>query len=744
MARRLWPASRRWRGIAIAAASVLIIILIVVISSLDRRPSLESMGILPPLPVSMPVLTGDEWHAQATDGEGFSQAAENGKFILLLEPGTSQIIVRDKAGGHQWRSNPSKVQLEQETVQGALLANLQSPFILEYVTGSQTRRNVKNTVDPDVSISYTLMEQEGIQATYTYNQLQLSIVIQYVLTEGGLEARIPSEGIVEWGDSKVFAINPLPFFGSVSAGEQEPGYLFVPDGPGGLIHFNRNRPANVRSYEFPIYGDDAASLKSAMMREQISYPVFGLKRSEQAYAAIVKEGQYSASIKAYLPGSISSMHTVSANFSYRQEFGRRVSGITKEVVITVQKERNKHDRSVEYRLLSGEQADYVGMAHSYRSYLEERGQLDGPLAKVDDVPIQLSIIGGGLKPKFGGTQYEKATTFKQAEELVNDLLQNGVSNMTILYQGWQHGGVMGTDQRFPVASAIGGDEGAKRFIDKMHEKDVKVYFQDFMASRNSKATTFDMKKNGIRTLDTTIWQSEWGGPMGYTQFIVNPMDDIREQKKAIDKMKALGVDGVHYLIGPGNVLYSDYNPSAPLTQKETAYYYEQLLDYTREKLGAVSVFRGFDHVLEHVDFIQELPFDTNYDIIIDETVPFYPMVVHGAIPYSAAAGNLRNIYDVERLKAIEYGAIPFFTLTYSQSRVLQATDYDAVFSSEYALWKDRLVEEYEAFNQLSGIYHQRMVDHEKLAEGVYVTTYEDGTAVKVDYNAMQFQVMGGE
>lgn len=746
MARRLWPTRKRWQVIAATSMAVVILVAAIIILGWDRQPSLHSMGIRTHSLDFMAVVEGEQWQAPAAGGDGFVQVADNGLFTLKLEPRTSQITVLDKQSGYLWRSNPSKAQLSKETAQGALLANLESPYILEYVSGSQPRRLVKNTADASIAISYTLMGDNGIQATYTYPEQQLSFVIQYVLTEHGLEARIPSEGIVESGDNKVFAINLLPFFGGVPMAE-EPGYLFVPDGPGGLIYYDRKRPANINSYEFPIYGNDMASLKVSSenrgRREEIGYPVFGLKRGEHAFAAIVKEGQFSASIRAVLPGNVSSYHTTSANFSYREEYGRRVSGVTDQLVITIQKERTRHDRSVEYRLLSGEAADYVGMAHSYREYLENNGMLGSPLPQTDNVPIQLSFLGGGTKPKFGGSDYEPATTFEQAEQIVEQLMQHGVANMRLSYQGWQNSGRYGTDNRFPVVSGLGGNEGAKRFIQSMHNKGFKVYFEDYAAWRNSSASSFDIKSDGIRSIDSTVLQFKQGGVRPYTEFIANPIKLVQAQKEVVDKLKEIGVDGIHYIDGPGDELYSDYDKNVPLTRKETAYYYEALLDYTRKELGGAGVYKGFSYSLRHVDFVESLPYDWSYDMIIDEMVPFYPIVVHGRIEYTAAPANERNVYDKELLRAIEYGAIPLFRLTYEENRVLKDTDYAFIFSSQYDIWKDRIIEEYEKFNQLASVYHQRIVDHEKLAEGVYATTYEDGTSVKVDYNRNQFEVTRG-
>ncbi|BBI31605.1 DUF5696 domain-containing protein [Cohnella abietis] len=740
MARRLWPTSRKYRLLLILAIVIAIVVIAILYTRRDRLPSFKEMGIEYRTKISAPVLDNGEWHAGKVDAEGFAQVADNGQFTLLIEPKSSQIAVVDKKTGYLWRSNPSKEQLSGETVKGALLENLQSPFIMEHVVEGQIRRTMLNTLTKDMTVAYTLIDKVGIQATYTFKKQQLSFAIQYKITSSGLEVGIPSEGIRETGDNWIYSINLLPYFGAVPS-KSESGYLFVPDGPGGLIYYDRVRPKVSSSYEFPIYGDDPAQTNydedMSVIREQIAYPVFGLKRGNQAFAAIVKEGPYTAKIKAAIPGTNSNYHSISVNFNYREEYGRKVSGLTQESVKSIRKARSQEDHLVEYRLLSGDQSDYVGMAHSYREYLASSDQLGQQLKATDHMPLMLSIVGGGNKPQFGRNSYETATTFKQAEEMVDGLLEAGVAHINVTFQGWQNSGHTYTDERFPIVSSIGGVAGAKDFVQSMHDKGIKVMLDDYMAWKSASQSSFYKKTDGIRGIDSTSVSGQGGS------FIVNTMKAVREQKGVIDTLKKIGIDGIHYVDGPGNVTFSDYNPKASLTRSDTVYYYQQLLDYVQQQLGSVGITRGEQYSLKHVDYIEGFPYSSSQDLMIDETVPFYPIAVHGTVAYTTVPGNMRDIYEDEFLKAIEYGAVPFFKLTYSESRVLKRTDFQSIYSSQYAIWKDRIVEEYKKFDQLATVYHQNITKHEKLGEKIYATTYEDGTKVTVNYNTKQFSVEGG-
>lgn len=752
MLKRIWPDSA-WRRLLHLAALALLLCAasVAAFSALNRLPGLASMNIGPPPLPSFPVASGAPWAPAAVRSDGFAEVAANDRFVLYVDPATSRIAVENKQSGYWWRSNPAPEELAGETAKGMVLEHLQSPFILEYVSGTQIRRLQSNALDPKLAVSYVPIE-DGIQVTYDYPELSLSFVVQYRLTEHGFELRIPEAGMREDGDMKFVAINPLPYFGAVPGGQQE-GYLFVPDGPGGLIRFDRPHPSHVRGYEFPIYGEDPSHLKErAVMpkRENIAYPVFGLVRGGEAYAAIVGEGRYSANIKAVPAGISTSFHSISVNFIYRQEYGRKVSGLTDETVRTMEQGRVKADRRVEYRLLSGGDADYAGMARAYRQYLLENGMLGAPLAPVEHTPLLLTIIGGGEKRKFGGMRYETATTFAQAEDMVEELERLGVRNLRIHVQGWQSGGRKSTDRRFPVAGGMGGTEGARRFVEAMKQKGVQVLFEDALGWKHPDETGFSMKEHGVRSIDSTVLRGRFlfsGGfenaPGPSDEFIVHPALEIRRQKEVIDKLKEIGVDGIHYADGPGNLLFSDYNPGQPLSRADTAHYYRSLLAYAREALGVVSIARGNDYALRDAARVVELPLDSSHDLMVDETVPFYPIALHGYVEYTARPGNLRDEYEADFLKAIEYGAIPHFQVTHEPSRALKGTDYADVYSSEFAVWKERIAQEADAFDRLAGVYHQPIADHEQVADGVFVTTYEDGTKVTVDYHKMEFYVEGG-
>ena len=225
-------------------------------------------------------------------------------------------------------------------------------------------------------------------------------------------------------------------------------------------------------------------------------------------------------------------------------------------------------------------------------------------------------------------------------------------------------------------------------------------------------------------------------------FLAKPLTTSRYAAETIGRLKELGVEGLQYS-GLGEVTFNDYGAAGIRSREFTQSVYNSLLAYTRQELGSAGVFRGNAYVLGRTDYIDTLPAESSYDFMIDETVPFYPMVLHGYIPYSFGDGNLRDDESTEFLRAIEYGALPSFFLTYDDSRKLKDTNANDLYSSRFAKWEQRVVEEYGSFDQLAAVFSQRMINHEKLGEARYATTYENRIRVILDYQAGSFTVEGG-
>ncbi|MBP1993610.1 DUF5696 domain-containing protein [Paenibacillus eucommiae] len=726
----------RWIWLLLAGIAALSLILVIIWRLLPGSAStvLADMNIQPEPQNGFQVYEGPSWQpGDGADAEGFVPALDNEQFTLRIHPATTQITLTDKRSGYVWRSNPSAEQLQQETVKGLLQTNLQSPLVLEYVQLSKdgkTNSETTNTLDPKLEKSF-IKNTQGIQVTYRLPQQGVQLAIQYELTKDGLQVRVPSGGIKEDSNFVVVKAGILPYFGSAQAGSD--GYMLVPDGPGGLIEFKKDRIAVGQGMTFRLYGTELSNMKDDMSVWS-PYPVFGAKHGEHAFVAVIGEGKYESELRMLPPGTKSNVYSINPNIIYREEYLRKVSRVAPPVV-AMQQARADVDWAVEYRFLNGAEAGYTGMAESYRDAMLASQTLPGPLAPAEHIPLDLTIIGGDVRKAYNGYEYSAVTTFQQAADMVRELTEAGVGKQRITFFGWQNGSSTDRTKRFPVEAKLGGADGAATFIEEAHKLGHQVLFSENYAFMGSKSS-LTVKRKGIYGMDGTVWFEEDGS------FMLNPLETLKQAYDSMDNLQQLGVDGIHYQ-AIGETVFRDFRPDNQFYRRDTAYLYNSLLSYTRERFGASGITTGADYALSGTGYVTYMDIEASGALLVDETVPFYPITLHGYVSYSSQPGNLRNLPADLLLKSIEYGAVPAFALTHDTVRNLKDTSYAFTYAGKFSNWKEKVVAEYQQYDQLSHVYNLRITAHGKVSSGVYETTYEDGTRVIVDYNKHTFSVVRG-
>ena len=97
--------------------------------------------------------------------------------------------------------------------------------------------------------------------------------------------------------------------------------------------------------------------------------------------------------------------------------------------------------------------------------------------------------------------------------------------------------------------------------------------------------------------------------------------------------------------------------------------------------------------------------------------------------------NLGFYSEASVLKMIEYGAYPSFMVMGADNFSISDTPLENHFSLNYEDWKDRIEGVYKDVNEaLSKVKGASITGHKVVAEGVYVTDYENGTSIYVNYN----------
>ncbi|MDR6549116.1 DUF5696 domain-containing protein [Paenibacillus qinlingensis] len=720
------------RKIGIAAGAVLVILGVGGYTIASSASLTGTVDFSPRETIRMPITQGAALNTSATDLNGWTVVKQNQRYALKLHVKSGNLAVKDLSTGFEWTAFAKQELLDKEKVGGTLRTNLESPFIMEYFEASAIQRKIKNAKDPNALITYSQTNQ-GFAADYTFKDIEIGFRMEFDLTDDGVKVSIPVQSISEKNKFKLISIESLPFFGAAGV-DSIAGYIFIPDGPGGLIRFPQEQDLVGKGYEQPVYG---AELTTGNFPETnmspVSMPVFGMKQGSNAFLAIIDKGEYTASIKAYRPGIISNMNSVSTKFVYREEYDRRLSLGGKSVRV-FQDEMAAQDRVVDYHFLRGDQANYVGMAQTYRTYMLDTNRITNKLAPTPHVPLDLTLIGGDSDWN-GNSGYTPATTFKQAQYIEEDLKKSGVEAMHITYEQWQEKGSLSPSRLFSLEGKLGGDKDLQAFVDSSHSNGYKVLFKTDVVEASTEFVNHSPKSFGIRSIEGNVMMDkDW--------FWFTPNVSYNLTRSIGDKLKGYGIDGIQFS-DIGNLLFRDYNPSYNYQREDSAYVYQHMLDYSNRELGTNGISLGNAYALQHAKHIQNLPNDINHFYDINERVPFAPIVLHGNISYSMGAGNIRDNDQEEFLRAVEYGAVPSFMLTYESTRTLQETYSWGVYSSRYASWKDKLLKEYKDFDRLAAVYDQPITNHRQVSDGVFETQYGNGISVIVDYNSLSFRVEKG-
>lgn len=578
------------------------------------------------------------------------------------------------------------------------------------------------------------------------------IPLEYHLEEDNLIAQIDPDKVTYNSDSFYLVdIDLLEFFGAADATQD--GYLFVPDGSGALIYLDRTKK-DVPSYIGTVYGQDVTNLINMGKKSEVDQsvtvrlPVFGLKSGEQAWFAVIEGSEARAEIHAEAAGNTGSYNHVYAGFSYLSYGSISLGDVVGTNSFQMYSRPEFTDTfQVRFGFLHGEDADYTGMAHYYQDYLAERGALVRQ-DKTDGIPMYLNLIGAvdKLKSVMGikHRAVESMTTYAQATQIVNELQQEGVEHLKISYAGWSRGGFHGTAPRAAAALRQLEDGGVTMdvFLEDMEKRNIPVFHtaQLQYVYKDVWGDDYNPSAHSPRYYDKTIVKTgEYLIPNGILEDdnidLISPYFVNEKAQQFVDRTEKYALRGVS--VGTlTSDLFSDFADARYTDRDEACRQNAQVLDtfdafYGRNVMGSNSN----AYTLAYLSDVVEVPFDSNRAQIIDEVIPFYGMVLHGYKDFAGQPLNMADDYATMVLKSVECGAGVSFEWIYEDNQKLKNTDYDDLYSVNYGIWKEKAVETWKKVNDaVGGVQGQLITDHRKLAEGVFKTTFEDGSSVIVNYN----------
>ena len=600
-------------------------------------------------------------------------------------------------------------------------------------------------MDDDLALSGHVVKK-NVEALF-----KMSLYVE--LDDGDLKVSVPADSIsYDKDDFYLASFQVLKYMGAGKYNQD--GYLFIPDGSGALIYYNKDGAKELLHTTKTVYGMDYALTFDYGMNslsEQIYFPVYGNKENDKAIFAVIEEGASLASIITESGNILTSYETVYPQFSYVASHTVNYTDSTKiKGLYTYHDTRNyEGDYVIRYSFLTGDKADYVGMAENYQEYLIENKALTK--LEADTKPaFYLEALGALEKTstKFGVPYTESValTDFEQAEKMLKEMLTVADLDLKLRYKGWSNGGLYYTvSNKADVEKSLGGKTGLADLEAYAAENGIDFYpdVDFFMTCQDGFLDGYMESANSAHNIRKEILYLV--GPQGFTNFAefqymnysISPYYYEKYMNQYFSSYDKLGLSGVS-IGNAGTMLYAEYQKTKAVNREDAM----NIVAAGLEKHTAdynLMVDGGNAYTLAYASDIVNMPMQSSAHTLENESVPFMQLVLHGYKQYSGKALNLTGESKDMFLRSIEYGASPLFTVAADNEELLSKTSMSYYTSVNWDALKDEIEACAKEWSEAyEGLADQKMIAHKKVNDDVYVTTYEDGTMLYVNYGETEW------
>ena len=601
--------------------------------------------------------------------------------------------------------------------------------------------------EEDFELDQELMAGEKESSGPVFN-----ISLIYRLEGNDLVVSVPYSEICCSSDYPIVYLNLLPLFGA--ADKTQTGFTLVPEGGGAIIKYN-NGKISQSAYYANMYGWDYGTKRTDVTSEtENAFPVFGMSHEDGSFICILESADSYGGICADISGRLNDYNTVYGKYNVLHFDNVEVDSQKSARLLLMYEDQFPDDTLVQrYRFLDG--TGYVGMAQAYGEYLRAKPEMKGECAS-EEMPVNVEFVGAINKTeiKFGLPidSVVPTTTFEQADGIINELLDAGVKDLNVRYTGWCNGGAQQKVlTSIHVIGSLGGESGMKKLMTSAAEKGVDLYFDGIscFAYDSGILNGFNALADSARSTTRTVIKlypydivtyrlSDWMDPY----YLVKPAYAARCAANLINGLKDRGAVGVAFR-DIGNLLSADYHDSNLVTREQAKAMNVQTLEDAVAAGLKVIIKEGNSYAIPYADLITDMNLSGNAYALLDYSVPFYQIAIHGLKDYTGDALNLAGDSTTLLLESAEYGAGLNFTFMYKDTKVLQDSVFSCYAAAGYLPWKEEAMATILRYQkEMAGLNRQAITGHERLSEHVAVTTYEDGTKVYVNYGSTDYSEGG--
>lgn len=629
----------------------------------------------------------------------------------------------------------------------------QALYILKSSTSEANKAKLEGYfAEADYNQTEYEIDQQLVAGTKDNSGPVFNVSMIYRLEGRDFVVDVPYEHIRFKEGYPITYVTPLPMFGA--AGVEDEGYMFIPEGGGALINLN-NGKTQQSSYYANLYGWDYAVNRKELINEtRNTYPVFGMSKNGGSFLCFMEGATAFGGIQADISQRFNSYNWLCAKYNVIHADQYNVSAKTAQLVYMFESAIPNATVTQRYRFY--ETDDYAVLANGYGDYLRESIPELAEAKSSEDVVVSVELVGAIDKTveKFGLPidSVFPTTTFNQASDMLKEMSDSGIRNLNVRFSGWANGGVtQKVFTRVDILRELGGKSAMQKLIANAKELGIPLYFDGvncfaydsgifdgFIAFSNAARYTtreqvqlypFDLVDFSLMTYRDAYYLVRPDYAKANTTNMLN----------ALANVEAAGVS----FRDIGSFLSGDYNPKDTTTREEVK---AMNIDSMKEAhaLGQkVMVKVGNDYALPYADVITDMDLTGTKYGLIDETIPFYQIALHGMKDFTGDSMNTTGDYVDEFLRCVEYGAGLNYTFFAEDGKVLQDTTHTNFYGASYASWAEEFAEDVTAYQAATaGLNQQRIVSHQKLDNGITITGYEDGTKVYVNYSDRAYFIDG--
>lgn len=592
--------------------------------------------------------------------------------------------------------------------------------------------------------------------------INVSLVLQ--LDGEDLVVSVPFDKIQYKSTHPLTEISILPFM--LSEPKTSEGFLFVPDGSGAIINFNNQKAQ--QAYSAKIYGTDYCMTEEMRISDPlVNFPVYGVsvksrtvggetQALNQSMLAIVEEGDCYGTIKASVPGGGINVNYVNAVFDVIHNEQMSLSSRSTEPIYTYEKDLAR-DESITIRYKMINSSDYVDMAKAYRDYyLAKNPSLNRTVS--GDMPIAVELVGAINKVQhilgFPKDRPFAMTTYKQMADIVKDLNESGMTNLSVVLEGWFNDGIRhDVADDVSLVRVLGGKSAFKSAIKQIQSANNEIYLKaGFMfVYENGWFDSYNYRRDTAKYLTREFAKKQEISKVWYgideersdTYYLANPAYIEKTMKEFAKEIEDFGLKNIAYT-DIGNMLAADYNRKKAVTKQKAMDGQVAVMDDLVAKGSKIVLYDPFAYAIPEGNLILDMDVDSTHNCLTDEAIPFFPIVLHGHIDYTGDALNITGDFMNNLLNCAETGSGLYFIFMQGEGMDLAESDYTYLFGANYDSWKSDAMKWYNRFREdFSGIYGQTIEDHKIIADSVRMTKYSDGTVVYTNYRTAPYTTDDG-